>query len=68
MTKKETVHSFNDWLFFVLLLGFIGFCVMSELSFNISRVWLSFQYWSQLMNSYDPATREYFYYLINGKS
>lgn len=68
MAKKQTVHQFHDYLFFVLLLGFIAFCIMSELRSKISKIWLPFQYWGQLMNSYDPVTREYFYSLINGKS
>jgi hypothetical protein len=68
MDKKQTDHSLHDCLFFVLLFGFVALCTMSELRYQISRLWLPFQYWGQLMYSYDPITREYFYSLINGKS
>jgi len=68
MDRKQTDHSLHDYLFFVLLLGFVALCFMSELRYQLSRLWLSFQYWGQLMKSYDPVTRDYFYLLINGKS
>jgi hypothetical protein len=68
MDKKQTVHSLHDFLFFVLLLGFVCFVIMSELRFNISQLGLPFQYWKQLMVTADPVTKEYFYYVLNGKS
>ena len=67
MAKKQTVHSLHDLLFFVLLLGFVSFIVMSELRFKISQLILPFQYWKQLMVTNDFMTREYFYYVLNGK-
>jgi hypothetical protein len=68
MDKKQTVHSLHDFLFFVLLLGFVSFIVMSELRFKISQLTLPFQYWKQLMVTADPVTKEYFYHVLNGKS
>ncbi len=68
MTNKKTVHSWSDWLFFVLLLFCIVFIVMSELKVRISQVFLPFQYWKQVMLSDDRVIRDYFYYLLNGES
>jgi hypothetical protein len=68
MAKKQTVHTIHDFLFFMLLLGFVSFIIMSELRFKISQLALPFQYWKQLMMTSDKATSEYFYDLLNGKS
>ena len=68
MARKTSVHSLYDVLFFVLLLGVITFIVMSELRYQITRALAPFQFWCQLMYTNDEATKEYFYYLLNGNS
>jgi hypothetical protein len=68
MANRKTVHSLHNFAFFVLLLGFVSFIAMSELRFRFSQLGLPFQYWKQLMVINDSVTREYFYYVLNGKS
>lgn len=68
MDNKKTVHSKRDFLFFLLLLGFIEFIFMSELQHYLRRLSMPFVYWRQLMTSNDLSTKDYFYYLLNGKS
>jgi hypothetical protein len=64
--EKKTVHSQRDYLFLVLLFGFIGFILMSQISSFFSNITLPVKYWAQLMRLNDLATKDYFYYLLNG--
>lgn len=68
MANKKTVHSLHDFLFFLLLLGFVAFIVVSELEFKVNKMFLPFNYWKQLIQTNDPTIKEYFYYVLNGNS
>jgi hypothetical protein len=68
MANKKTVHSLHDFLFFLLLLGFVAFIVVSELRFKVNKMFLPFNYWKQLIQTNDPTIKEYFYYVLNGNS